>query len=238
MNAIGSTPMARLLVVDDDPHLREVLRYALSRDGHEVREARDGAEAVKLALAEVPDLVVLDIVMPVMDGLEACRELRKKSTVPVVFLSSRDEELDRVLGLEMGGDDYLTKPFSTRELCARVKAVLRRARPMPRAADEAAVLRCGTLRLDVVEHRAWVDHAAGPHEVVLTVTEFALLEVLMSRPGRAYTREELTDRAYGDGYHLAERTLDSHVRRIRAKLRDEGLDPIETVHGLGYRLRS
>lgn len=235
---LASPDMARVLVVDDDPHLREVLRYALTRDGHEVREAKDGSEALRLCAAEAPDLLVLDIVMPVMDGLETCRELRKKSTTPVVFLSSRDEELDRVLGLEMGGDDYLTKPFSTRELCARVKAVLRRARPSPRSAEDAPVLRAGPLRLDTVEHRAWVDHPTGAKEVVLTVTEFALLEVLMARPGRAYTREELTDRAYGDGYHLAERTLDSHVRRIRAKLRDEGLDPIETVHGLGYRLRS
>jgi len=230
--------MARILVVDDDPSLREVLRYALSRDGHEVREAKDGAEALRLVATEAPELVVLDIVMPGMDGLEACRELRRKSTVPVVFLSSRDEELDRVLGLEMGGDDYLTKPFSTRELCARVKAVLRRARPAPRDADEPADLRSGRLRLDLAEHRLWVDQPAGPHEVVLTVTEFSLLKVLMTRPGRAYTREDLTDRAYGEGYHLAERTLDSHVRRIRAKLREEGLDPIETVHGLGYRLQA
>jgi two-component system OmpR family response regulator len=230
--------MAQILVVDDDPHLREVLRYALTREGHEVREAKDGVEALRLAAAEPPDLVVLDIVMPGMDGLEACRELRKKSAVPVVFLSSRDEELDRVLGLEMGGDDYLTKPFSTRELGARVKAVLRRARPAPREPDEPADLRAGRLRLDLVEHRLWVEGAAEPHEVVLTVTEFSLLRVLMSRPGRAYTREDLTDRAYGEGYHLAERTLDSHIRRIRAKLREEGLDPIETVHGLGYRLQA
>lgn len=230
--------MAHILVVDDDAHLREVVRYALTRDGHDVREAKDGAEALRLVAAEAPDLVVLDIVMPGMDGLEACRELRRRGAIPVVFLSSRDEELDRVLGLEMGGDDYLTKPFSTRELCARVKAVLRRARPAPREPDEPNDLRSGRLRLDLVEHRLWVDAPGGPQEVVLTVTEFSLLRVLMTRPGRAYTREDLTDRAYGEGYHLAERTLDSHVRRIRAKLRDHGLDPIETVHGLGYRLQA
>lgn len=230
--------MARILVVDDDPHLREVLRYALARDGHDVEEARDGAEALRMATASRPDLLVLDIVMPGMDGLEACRELRKTSTVPVVFLSSRDEELDRVLGLEMGGDDYLTKPFSTRELCARVKAVLRRGRPSVRTGDELPVLKAGPIRMDVVEHRLWVDMPDGSHEIVLTVTEFSLLQALLSRPGPAYTREDLTDRAYGEGYHLAERTLDSHVRRIRAKLREHGLDPIETVHGLGYRLRA
>ena len=227
--------MARILIADDDPHLREVVRYALSRDGHEVREAKDGAEALRLATAETPDLVVLDIVMPTMDGLEACREIRKKSPVPIVFLTSRDEELDRVLGLEMGGDDYLVKPFSTRELCARVKAVLRRARPAPKS-DEEPVLRQGALRMDTIEHRVFVDRDGTPNEVIFTVTEFSLLRVLLTRPGRAFSREELTDRAYGDGYHLAERTLDSHVRRIRAKLREQGIDPVETVHGLGYRL--
>ncbi len=228
---LASTPMARVLVVDDDPHLREVLRYALARDGHEVAEAQDGQAAVLAVAARAPDLVVLDIVMPAMDGLTACREIRKNNAVPIVFLSSRDEELDRVLGLEMGGDDYLAKPFSTRELCARVKAVLRRARPAtPEAPRET--LSHGRLRMDTGEHRCWVES----QEIVLTVTEFSLLRVLISRPGRAFTRDELTDRAYGDGYHLAERTLDSHVRRIRAKLRETGIDPIETVHGLGYRL--
>jgi two-component system OmpR family response regulator len=225
--------MARLLVVDDDPHLREVVRYTLARDGHAVREARDGAEALRLHAAEPAELVVLDIVMPEMDGLETCRRLRAQGNVPVVFLSSRDEELDRVLGLEMGGDDYLTKPFSPRELSARVKAVLRRTRP-PDPAEPSEALEAAGVRLDLGRHKAFV----GAAEVVLTVTEFSLLRVLMTRPGRAYTREELTDRAYGDGYHLAERTLDSHVRRIRQKLREAGVDPVETVHGLGYRLRA
>jgi two-component system OmpR family response regulator len=228
--------MARVLIADDDPHLREVLRYALTRDGHEVREATNGAEALRAVLAQSPDLVVLDIVMPTMDGLQACREIRQKSAVPIVFLSSRDEELDRVLGLEMGGDDYLTKPFSTRELCARVKAVLRRARPAEPSDDPAELLKHGALRMDTGSHKLFVATEAGDREVVLTVTEFSLLRVLLSRPGRAFSREELTNRAYGDGYHLAERTLDSHIRRIRAKLREHGLDPIETVQGLGYRL--
>lgn len=234
-NPIRCGAMARVLIADDDPHLREVVRYALARDGHDVREAKDGAEALRMATVEPPDLIVLDIVMPLMDGLEACREIRRKSVVPIVFLSSRDEELDRVLGLEMGGDDYLVKPFSTRELCARVKAVLRRARPVP-PTDETPTLRHGPIRMDTVEHRVVVEQDGSLHEVILTVTEFSLLRVLMSRPGRAFSRDELTDRAYGDGYHLAERTLDSHVRRIRAKLRERGVDPIETVHGLGYRL--
>lgn len=223
--------MTTILVVDDDPHLREVVRYALSRQGFTVREATNGAEALRAHAAAPADLWVLDIVMPELDGIETVRALRRGSRVPVVFLSSRDEELDRVLGLELGGDDYLTKPFSTRELVARVKAVLRRAAP---AEDEPRerVLEAGGLTLDPTAHRVW----AGGREVLLTVTEFNLLRALMSRPGKVYTRDELTTLAYGDGYHLAERTLDSHVRRIRAKFREHGLDPVETVHGLGYRL--
>lgn len=225
-------PVQKVLVVDDDPHLREVVRYALTRGGFTVTEASSGAEALRLYRASAPDLVVLDVVMPELDGIETCRELRKLGRTPIVFLSSRDEELDRVLGLEMGGDDYLTKPFSTRELVARVKAVLRRATPEPAPANAEPVLEAAGITLDPAAHRVW----AGEAEVVLTVTEFSLLRVLMTRPGRVYTREELTDRAYGEGHHLAERTLDSHVRRIRQKFRDHGLDPVETVHGLGYRL--
>lgn len=225
--------MNNILVVDDDPHLREVVRYALARQGYTVREAQNGVEALRAIATSLPDLVVLDVVMPELDGIETCREIRKKSRVPVVFLSSRDEELDRVLGLELGGDDYLTKPFSTRELVARIKAVLRRATPEPPEPDRPKGLSVGALRLDLEEHRAY----GGDVEVVLTVTEFSILRVLMTRPGKVYTREELTDRAYGDGHHLSERTLDSHVRRIRQKYRELGLDPVETVHGLGYRVR-
>jgi two-component system OmpR family response regulator len=223
--------MTRILVVDDDPHLREVVRYALSRQGYTVREAADGAAALRMQAEQPADLVVLDIVMPELDGIETCRALRAKSRVPIVFLSSRDEELDRVLGLELGADDYVTKPFSTRELVARVKAVLRRAEPV---AEASPVLRAGELRLDTEAHRAYVGHA----EIELTVTEFAILRVLVARPGRAYTRDELVTHAYGEGHHVSERTLDSHIRRIRQKLRDAGADPVETVHGLGYRLGS
>jgi two-component system OmpR family response regulator len=225
--------MPTILVVDDDPNLREVVRYALSRQGFTVREAQNGAEALRSFAQSPVDLVVLDIVMPELDGIETCRELRRKSRVPIVFLSSRDEELDRVLGLELGADDYLTKPFSTRELVARVKAVLRRAAPPEPVPDAPKSLAVGTIRLDLDEHRTW----AADQELVLTVTEFSLLRVLMGRPGKVYTRDELVERAYGENHHISERTLDSHVRRIRQKFRDVGLDPVETVHGLGYRLR-
>lgn len=224
----------RILVVDDDPSLREVVRYALARQGFVVSLASDGSKALLALEAEAFDLVVLDVVMPELDGIETCRAIRRKSRVPIVFLSSRDEELDRVLGLELGGDDYLTKPFSTRELVARVKAVLRRVQPEPATAADPA-LQVGRLRLDPEQHRAWV----GEAEVLLTVTELAVLRVLMGRPSRVFTREELAEKAYpGGNHHVSDRTLDSHIRRIRAKLREQGLDAIETVHGLGFRLGS
>jgi len=227
---------AEILLVDDDPRLREVVRYALSREGFTVREAANGVEALE-ALKRAPvDLLVLDVKMPEMDGMELCRQVRRTSEVPIVFLSSKDDELDRVLGLELGGDDYVTKPFSTRELVSRVKAVLRRTRPREAVAEdsEEAVLQVGALRMDQAKHRIHV----GGEEVALTVTEFRILQVLMRRPGRVYTRDELADRAYPGRHHVSERTLDSHVRRIRQKMRPHDLDPVETVHGLGYRLRT
>lgn len=222
---------AEILLADDDPSLREVARYALARAGFTVHEASDGAEALARFRAAPVDLVVLDVLMPELDGLEVCRRIRAESTVPVVFLSSRGEELDRVLGLELGGDDYLTKPFSPRELVSRVKAVLRRTRP---EATTPSGLEAGGVRMDPEAFRAWV----GDHELQLTVTEFRILEVLVRRPGRAFTRDELVDRAYPGPHHVSDRTLDSHIRRIRQKLRDGGVDPVETVHGLGFRLRT
>jgi two-component system OmpR family response regulator len=177
--------------------------------------------------------------MPNMDGLSLCRTIRqqanpKSRTVPIVFLSSKSEEIDKVLGLELGGDDYLTKPFSTRELVSRVKAVLRRSQALtPSASAAESERRAGGVTLDLEGHRAWV----GAAEIPLTGTEFRIMEVLLRRPGRLYTRDELLERAYEQGHHVSARTLDSHVRRIRAKLSAAGVTPIETVHGLGYRLR-
>ncbi len=223
-----------ILVVDDDPRLREVVRYALDRAGFTIREASDGAEALAAVAEREPELIVLDVLMPELDGIETCRQLRRTSEVPIVFLSSRGEELDRVLGLELGGDDYLTKPFSTRELVSRVKAVLRRtSKRAPEPEEGTPALSVGSLRLDPEAFRVWIHR----DEIQLTVTEFRLLQVLMSRPSRAWTRDELMDRAYPGRHHVSGRTLDSHVRRIRQKCREAGLDPVETVHGLGYRLR-
>jgi two-component system OmpR family response regulator len=223
--------MASILVADDDGHIREVVRYALTKAGHRVVEAADGEQALRAAGDGAVDLMVLDIIMPGLDGLEVCRRLRAKSDLPILFLTSRDDEVDRVLGLEIGGDDYLTKPFSPRELVARVKAILRRLDRGPE--PEPEVLRHGDLTVDPVRHRcSWKDV-----EVELTVTEFDLLKALLGRPGKVYSRGELVDRAYGYGHHVTERTIDSHIRRVRKKLADAGADdPIETVHGVGYRL--
>lgn len=237
--------MAHVLIVDDDGHIREVMRFALDRAGHTVHEAADGQAALTRITAGGIDALVLDIVMPELDGLEVCRRIRAlpppTGTLPILFLSSRDDELDRVLGLELGGDDYVTKPFSPRELVARIKAMLRRAQP-PAAApaapddDDAPTepeRHHGPLRLDPRRHRAWW----GEAELVFTVTEFNLLATLMRRPGQVYTRDALVDRVWGTGHAITDRTIDSHIRRIRKKLADEGGDPIETVYGLGYRLK-
>jgi two-component system OmpR family response regulator len=224
--------MPDVLVVDDDPHLREVVSYALQRDGFSVRTVRDGREA----LAEVdrlpPDLVVLDVMMPELDGLEVCKRLRARGRLPIVFLSSRDEEVDRVLGLELGGDDYITKPFSTRELVARVRAVLRRAAPPDDPEEDTAPLSWDALRLDPAAHRVWV----ADREVILTATEFEMLRALLRAPGRVLRRETLAEATYGVGHFVADRTLDSHVSRMRRKLRQAGIDPISAVRGVGYRL--
>jgi two-component system OmpR family response regulator len=226
--------VARILVVDDDPHLREVVRFALERAGYGVTEAVDGAAALAAFEAEPADLVVLDVLMPELDGLEVCRRLRARAPVPIVFLSSRDEELDRVLGLELGADDYVTKPFSPRELVARVRARLRTHASPPLAdVTERFVVRHGPLTMDVERHRcAW-----GETEVELSATEFLLLHALLGSPERVYTRPDLVARAYGHGHHITERTVDSHVRRIRAKFEPLGIDPVETVYGVGYRMR-
>jgi two-component system OmpR family response regulator len=227
--------VATILVADDDAHIREVVRFALERAGHLVVEAADGASALTEFGRQPIDLVVLDIVMPEKDGLDVCRRIRERSDVAILFLSSRDEELDRILGLEMGADDYVTKPFSPRELVARVKAMLRRtAGTQPAVVDGEAVVRHGPLTLDPQRHTcSWHDQ-----EVFLTATEFMLLRSLLVRPERVYSRAELVERAYGHGHHITERTVDSHIRRIRKKFDRCSADPIETVFGVGYRMRA
>lgn len=221
-----------VLVVDDEKRIREVVEYALAKAGYRVTTAADGEQGLAAFEADAPDMVVLDVMLPGSDGLEVCRRIRAKRATPILFLSARNDEVDRIVGLEIGGDDYLTKPFSPRELVARVRAVLRRfdsATAAPPA--ERRTLRHGELVVDPERHE--VSHAG--RRVVLTATEFALLAALVERPGVVFTRAQLMRRAYDTDVHVTERTLDTHVRRIRAKFRALGADPIETVHGVGYR---
>ncbi len=216
--------MTRLLVADDDDDLREVVRFALEREGFEVIEARNGVEALEAVEHQAPDLVVLDVVMPQLDGLEVCRRLRAAGNLPVVMLSTRSETFDRCQGLDLGADDYLGKPFSVRELVSRVRTVLRRSQPDIPATDG--------LRVDVAAFRAF----AGAVELSLTATEIRLLQALLEQRGRVWSREQLAARAYPDGRYVSDRTIDSHVRNLRAKLREADVEAIDTVHGVGFRL--
>ncbi|WP_044563335.1 response regulator transcription factor [Azospirillum sp. B4] len=226
--------MHRILVVDDDPHIRDVLCFALEKAGMAADWAGNGVDALDMATRTPPSLVVLDVGMPEMDGLEVCRRLRRTSDVPILFLSARDEEIDRVLGLEMGGDDYVTKPFSPRELVARVNVILRRARgPAAPPQEDAPPLERGALVLDSAGHRATV----GGRELGLTAREFMMVKTLAARPAVVFSRNQLMDAAYPDNIHVSDRTIDSHVRNIRAKFQAAGCeDAVETVHGVGFRL--
>jgi two-component system OmpR family response regulator len=236
LEAVGSKdPMPTILVVDDDPHIRQVVCFALGKNGFSTVEAGDGLTALALAERERPDLVILDVAMPEMDGTEVCRRIRKASDTPVIFLSSKDDEVDRIVGLEIGADDYVTKPFSPRELVARVKVVLRRQHGAVKGADgsapPAAGMVRGRLRLDAERFEAQWDS----RPLTLTVTEFAVLRAMADHPGRVFTRDMLMNVAYPDRRVVSDRTIDSHIRHIRAKLLALGGEPIETVHGIGYR---
>jgi two-component system response regulator ChvI len=229
---------ALVAFVDDEESLRSTVALALQRDGFRVETFADGLEALNRFERGLPDLAILDIIMPRLDGLELCRRLRARSEhLPILILSSKDEELDRVLGLELGADDYLCKPFALRELLARVKALLRRARlrQEPAGGEEEQLVEAGELRLDLRRFEArW--HGVN---VALTLTEFSLLEALARRPGIVKSRTQLLRDAYPHDVHVAERTIDTHIKRLRKKLADagSGSDPIDTVHGVGYRFK-
>ena len=224
----------RILVVDDDLHIREVIRVALKKAGMTVTEARDGKEALTRFAVDRPDLIVLDVGMPEFDGLDVCRQVRKSSDVPILFLSARDEEIDRVLGLEMGGDDYVTKPFSPRELVARVNVILRRSASRGGEAKTAsAELVHGQLRLDPEQHVARFAEVA----LRLTAIEFGILRAFLTRPAAVFSREQIMAAAYQMNIQVSDRTIDSHIRNIRAKLAVANCDNvIETVHGIGFKL--
>jgi two-component system, OmpR family, response regulator len=226
----------RILTVDDDLHIREVIRVALSKAGMTVFEARDGKEALTRFTADRPDLIILDIGMPELDGLGVCRQIRKSSDVPILFLTARDDEIDRILGLEIGGDDYVTKPFSPRELVARVNVILRRIAPRARDADARSsptVLVQGGLSLDPAQHIA---EFAG-QALRLTAIEFGILRAFLGRPAALFSREQIMSAAYQLNIQVSDRTIDSHIRNIRAKLAAANCDNvIETVHGVGFKL--
>jgi DNA-binding response OmpR family regulator len=224
-----------ILLVDDEDAVQKLLAYPLERDGFRVVQARDGEEALERFAQEHFDLVVLDVMLPKLDGLEVCKRLRATSSVPIIMLTARDDELDKVLGLELGADDYITKPFSIREFRSRVRALLRRA-AIPaggRGADET--IEAGGLRIDVARR----DVQVGGRPVQLTYVEFELLRTLASNPGRVYTRELLLQALWGGAEYREPRTIDVHVRHLREKLERDPSEPefILTVRGVGYRFR-
>ncbi len=222
--------VARILVVDDEPKIVQLVRDYLERAGFAVSTARDGNEALMRAHSERPDLIVLDLGLPGLDGLDVTRRLRRDSGVPIIMLTARHEETDKVVGLELGADDYVTKPFSPRELAARVRAVLRRHTQVA----DAELLRAGDLTLDVPRLR--VEVSGSP--VSLTATEFQLLAALARQPGRIFTRSQLLDAIHGVAFESYERAIDAHVKNIRRKIEPDPRTPryLLTVYGVGYRL--
>lgn len=227
--------MSHILLVDDDPHILDVIRFSVEKAGHTCIEAKEGKQALELFTLNQSkvDLVVLDVGLPEMDGLEVCKTIRKTSEVPILFLSARDEEIDRILGLEIGGDDYVTKPFSPRELVARINVILKRAKPNLSHTDDNAQLMKGKLALDP-SHRSVAFDGQG---LKLTAIEFNILNALLTRPRMAFTREQLLTTAWPDNIHVSDRTIDSHIRNLRSKLADVGCNSaVETVHGIGFRL--
>ena len=223
----------KVLVVDDEESVRELIQLYLRKEGFEVIHARDGKEALRVNGEHHPDLIILDLMLPGLDGWEVCRQIRSTSKVPIIMLTARTEEVDRIVGLELGADDYVVKPFSPRELVARVKAILRRGTS---AAEESEVLSFPGLRIDRVQHRVEVDG----EEVHLTPTEFRLLWCLAGRPARVFSRAELLDRIWGYDSESDARTVDVHIKRLRQKTKagDSRTFSITTVWGLGYKFET
>jgi len=220
----------RILVVDDEAKIVKLAQDYLERDGFRVLSAGDGLTALALARREKPDLIVLDLMLPGMDGWEVCRALRRESEMPIIMLTARAEESDQIVGLELGADDYVTKPFSPRALVARVRAVLRRARGRVQTPNQ---IEQGGLMIDLVGHRVELDGG----ELHLTPNEFSLLATLAGHPGQTLTREQLLDELHGAAYNRFDRSVDSHIKNLRRKLEANQTEPrfIETVYGVGYR---
>ena len=226
--------MASILVVEDELAINDLIRAELEAEGHVVRQAHDGPTALRLVAEQAPQLVILDWMLPGLDGLSVCRQLRQTHLMPIIMLTARAEEVDLVLGLEVGADDYLVKPFGVRELLARTRAALRRVeleakRSLGTASDEKAIVH-GRLRVEPASHRASLDGV----ELALTPKEFDLLFLFVANPGRAFNREFLIERIWGGDFDGFDRAVDNHIRRLRQKLGDAG-DKIATVWGVGYR---
>jgi DNA-binding response OmpR family regulator len=224
-----------ILLVDDEDSIQKLLAYPLEREGYRVLQARDGVEALEQFASERVDLVVLDIMLPKLDGLEVCKRLRAESEVPIIMLTARDDELDKVLGLELGADDYITKPFSIREFRSRVRALLRRAAVSRQIDEDGEVISAQGLTIDLA--RRVVEF--GGNRVQLTYVEFELLRILASHPGRVYSRRMLLEALWGGADYREPRTIDVHVRHLREKLEPDPAEPeyILTVRGVGYRFR-
>jgi DNA-binding response OmpR family regulator len=227
--------VSTILLVDDEESIQKLLTYPLEKEGFRVVQARDGEEALHRFAAERIDLVVLDIMLPKLDGLEVCKRLRQASSVPIIMLTARDDELDKVLGLELGADDYITKPFSIREFRSRIRALLRRAAAPRLGGGAEEVIEADGLRIDVPRRSVDIDGRS----IQLTYVEFELLRTLASSPGRVFTRQALLEALWGGSQYREPRTIDVHVRHLREKLERNPAEPelIFTVRGVGYRFR-
>lgn len=228
--------MTRVLVVEDEQSLREPLVYLLGKEGFETVEAEDGTAAVALFEKGNIDIVLLDLMLPGISGNEVCRIIRQSSQVPIIMLTAKDSEIDKVVGLEIGADDYVTKPYSTRELLARMKAVLRRNTEAPEQTDKTGILEVGSVRMDVDRHIVQV-HG---EKISMPLKEFELLELLLENANRVLTRGQIIDRVWGSNYFGDTKTLDVHIKRIRSKIEDDPARPVHllTVRGLGYKFES
>ena len=228
--------MTRILIVEDEASFSEALAFLLTKEGFETAIAEDGRQAIKMFNADGADLILLDLMIPEVSGVEVCRTIRTQSQVPIIMLTAKDAEIDKVVGLELGADDYVTKPYSSRELIARIKAVLRRGLTEDGSDQDQDLLEVGPIRLNIGKHQVFVNG----NPVALPLKEFELLEFLMRNSGRVLTRSQLIDRVWGGDYYGDTKTLDVHIKRLRAKVEADPANPIliQTIRGLGYKLEN
>jgi len=228
--------MTRILIVEDEESFSEALAFLLTKEGFETAIAEDGRQAINMFNADGADLILLDLMIPEVSGVEVCRTIRTQSQVPIIMLTAKDAEIDKVVGLELGADDYVTKPYSSRELIARIKAVLRRGQSEDGSNQDQDLLEVGPIRLNIGKHQVFV----SGNPVALPLKEFELLEFLMRNSGRVLTRSQLIDRVWGGDYYGDTKTLDVHIKRLRAKVEADPANPvlIQTIRGLGYKLEN